>query len=200
MAKSSAQSFLEVDQIREGLVILKNNSLRGVIMTSSVNFALLSQQRQKAIISQFQEFLNSLDFTIQIVVQSRKLNLTGYFEKLEELQRNEDKELMKVQIAEYRKFISNLIEEQTIMTKDFLVLVPFDVHGVPGKELTKDKFERAKSQLWQRMEFTVLGLRRCGLDCSPLQTPELIELFWTLHHQKKAEVGYYPEIPSELIT
>lgn len=199
MAKSSAQSFLEVDQIREGIIILKNNSLRGVIMTSSVNFALLSGQRQKAIISQFQDFLNSLDFSIQIVVQSRKLNLTGYLEKLEELQRNAEKELMQVQIAEYRKFISNLIEEQTIMTKDFLVLVPFDIHNVPGKEITKNKFERSKSQLWQRMEFTVLGLRRCGLDCGVLQTPELIELFWTLHHQKKAEVGYYPEIPSELI-
>ncbi len=200
MPKSSAQSFLEIEQIKEGFLILKNKSLRGVIMTSSVNFALLSQQRQKAIISQFQEFLNSLDFTVQIVIQSRKLNLTGYLEKLEEFQRNADQELLKVQIAEYRKFINTLIEEQTIMTKNFLVLVPFDLHGIPGKEIKKEQFERARTQLWQRMEFVVLGLRRCSLDCSPLQTPELIELFWTLHHQKKAEVGYFPAIPSELIT
>src|SRR6056297_45339 len=200
MPKSSAQSFLEIEQIKEGFLILKNKSLRGVIMTSSVNFALLSQRRQKSIISQFQEFLNSLDFTVQIVIQSRKLNLTGYLEKLEEFKRNADQELLKVQIAEYRKFINTLIEEQTIMTKNFLVLVPFDLHGIPGKEIKKEQFERARTQLWQRMEFVVLGLRRCSLDCSPLQTPELIELFWTLHHQKKAEVGYFPAIPSELIT
>lgn len=201
MPKSPTQSFLEIDQIKEGVLVMKNNSLRGVIMTSSLNFALKSEDEQNAIIYQFQSFLNSLDFSIEIVVQSRRLNITGYLEKLKELESKQTIELLKIQTGEYRKFIEELIAGGSIMAKNFFVVVPFTAVEIPGlkQAKTEEQFQRAKSQLWQRLEFIVMGLRRCGLQCSPLGTEELINFFWAVYHPQEAEVGYYPEIPSELI-
>jgi len=207
---ASTQDFLEIDQIREGVIILKNKALRGVMMVSSINFALKSDEEQRAIIAQFQDFLNSLDFSVQIIIQSRKLNITGYLDKLKELENKQPNDLLRVQVQGYRQFISELVSAGTIMAKTFFVVIPFTIleaegtsatqlikgKGVPA--LTEERFQMIKQQLWQRMEFVALGLRRCGLQAIPLTTPELIELFWSLHHPKQAEVGYYPEVPPEL--
>lgn len=209
MAKSATQDFLKIKQIREGILLLKNKSFRGVLMVSSLNFALKSEDEQTAIIYQFQNFLNSMDFGCQILVQSRKLNITGYIEKLRELETNQQNELLKMQTTGYIKFIEGLVKTGTIMTKTFFLVVPFAVSNLastsitPRKkqkvpDITEETFQRCKTQLWQRMEFVVLGLRRCGLKAVPLTTGELIELFWALHHPKQAEIGYYPEIPPEL--
>jgi len=203
MPPASTQQFLEIDKIKEGVIVLKNKSLRGVLMVSSLNFALKSEDEQNAIIYQFQNLLNSLDFSIEIVVQSRRLNITGYFEKLKELEQNQENELLKMQTASYRDFVEKLISGESIMSKSFFVVVPFTLLELPGMKKTdlsleKDQFQRAKSQLWQRLEFAALGLRRCGLQCAPLSSPELIELFWSAYHPQEAEVGYYPEIPPEL--
>jgi len=206
MPEASTQQFLEIEQIREGVVVLRNKGLRGIIMTSSLNFALKSEDEQNAIIYQFQNFLNSLDFSIEIVIQSRRLNITGYFDKLKEMEEKQENELLKFQTREYRNFVKDLIAGGQILSKNFFVIVPFTLIEIPGikKEttptLTDEKFQRAKSQLWQRMEFVALGLRSCGLQCMPLNTSELIELFWSLYHPEEAEVGYYPEIPPEIIT
>lgn len=213
MPKAPTQTFLEIDQIREGIIILKSKGLRAVLMVSSLNFALKSENEQGAIVYQFQDFLNSLDFSCQILVQTRKLNITGYLESLKELEKDQESELMKMQTIEYRKFIESLVEGETIMSKNFYVVVPFSPIEAQKAELTRvltkpkkiitlteEDFWRCKNQLWQRLEFVALGLRRCGLQAVPLTTPELIELFWTLHHPKEAEVGYYPEVPPELIT
>jgi len=206
---SSSQNFIEIKEIREGVVILKNKSMRGVLMVSSLNFALKSLDEQNAIISQFQNFLNSLDFSIQIVIQSRKLNITGYLEKLKTLEAKQTNELLKIQTAEYSGFIQELISRGSIMSKSFYVVVPFAVLDMPQGgigffnkkskiEISEEKLKRGKTQLWQRMEFVAMGLRRCGLKSIPLNTSELIELFWALHHPEEATVGYYPEIPPEL--
>ena len=202
MPQATTQQFLEIEQVREGVMILRNKALRGVIMVSSLNFALKSEEEQNAIIYQFQSFLNSLDFSLEIVVQSRRLNITGYLEKLKELEKAQENELLKIQTAEYQRFIGDLIAGGAIMSKNFFVVVPFTLVEIPGMKptltLDEEKFQRCKSQLWQRMEFVALGLRRCGLQCIPLNTSELIELFWSLYHPEEAEVGYYPEIPPEL--
>ncbi len=214
MAKLSTQQFLEVDQIREGVIILKNKTLRAVLMVSSLNFALKSDEEQSAIIYQFQNFLNSLDFSCQILIQSRRLNITGYLDKLKELEKNQKIELLKIQTTEYRKFIESLVTAGTIMTKSFFVVIPyygiFEKGITAGRKLfkggapkipvlTEEEFQKEKQQLWQRMEFMALGLRRCGLQVIPLTTPEIIELLWGLYHPKEGEFGYYPELPPELI-
>jgi hypothetical protein len=214
MPKASTQQFLEISQIKEGVIVLKNHALRGVLMVSSLNFALKSEEEQNAIIYQFQSFLNSLDFSLQIVVQSRKLNNTGYLDKIKELKKKKKNELLKVQTTDYRNFIKELIKGGSIMAKSFFIVVPFTLFETKTKKatglkellkpsqiagtLTKSQFQRTKSQLWQRMEFVALGLRRTGLRSVPLNTSELIELFWAYHHPAEAEVGYYPELPPEI--
>lgn len=209
MPKGSTQEFLEVNQIREGIIVLKNRTLRGVLMVSSTNFALKSADEQNAIVYQFQSFLNSLDFSAQIVVQSRRLNITGYLDQIKALEKQQSSELMKTQIRSYYDFIKQFIESGKIMTKEFFAVIPYsptELYGVPAAKkalktvasLTEEDFQRCKVQLWQRMEFVVLGLKRMGLQAIPLNTLELTELFWRLHHPSQAERGYYPEIPPEL--
>ena len=213
MANLATQQFLEIDQIREGVIILKNKSLQGILMVSSLNFALKSEEEQNATLYQFQAFLNSLDFSCQIVIQSRQLNITGYLEKLKELEEIQQNELLRIQTKEYRGFIKQLVEQEQILVKNFFVIVPYtilEMTGLPsqGKNflkrakistLTEETFQRCKTQLWQRMEYVALSLRRSGLQAVPLTTPEIVELFWSLHHPKEAEIGFYPEFPLELI-
>ncbi len=210
MNKFSTQEFLEMKEIKEGIIILKDNTLKAVMIVSSLNFALKSQEEQESIIYQFQEFLNSLDFSCQILVQSRKLNITGYLEKLEDMEKKQTNELLKVQTGEYRKFIEELIKGGSIMSKNFYVVVPYSILETKGinaakklkkmtiPSLTEEDFRRCKNQLWQRLEFLGLGLRRCGLTAVPLTSPELVELFWSLFHPQEAETGYYPEMPPEI--
>jgi len=207
MPRPSTQEFLEIKQIRNGVIVLKNNALRAVLMVSSLNFALKTAEEQEAILYQFQNFLNSLDFTCQIVASSRRLNITGYLDKLKELEEKEENELLKLQIKEYHSFIEGLMTGGNVVQKNFYVVVPFTIFEQKGpnkrklrvfSELTEKDFQRAKGQLIQRVEFVALGLKRCGLQAIPLTTSELIELFWSLYHPLEAERGYYPEIPPEL--
>ncbi len=207
--KPSTQDFLEFDQIKDGIIILKNKGLRAVLMVSSLNFALKSTEEQNAILYQFQNFLNSLDFSCQIIVQSRRLNITGYLEKLTEIEKKEENELLKIQITDYKKFIEQITKGGSIMQKTFYVIVPFSIMKasiitekgrIPKvSTLTEEVFQRCKTQLLQRVEFVVLGLMASGLQSVPLTSLEIIELFWGLHHPAEAEQGYYPEIPSELV-
>lgn len=221
MAESATQQFLEIQDIREGVLLLKNNSIRGVLMVSSINFALKSEEEQTAIVYAFQNFLNSLDFSCQIVIQSRNINITPYLDTLKDLEDRQTNELLKQQTTAYREFIKNMVVGDTVMTKNFYVVVPYnlmEIFGMAGaskqfnflKQFSGDKknetqeikdadFQRCKTQLWQRMEFLAMGLRRCGLEAIPLTTPELIELFWAIHHPDQAEIGYYPEILPELL-
>jgi type IV secretory pathway VirB4 component len=205
--RAPTQEFLEFDQIRENVIVLKDRSLRGVMMVSSLNFALKSEEERNIVISQFQDFLNSLDFSVQILVQTKRLNITGYLDKLKEIEESQQNELLKMQITEYRNFIGELIGGGQIFTKNFYVIVPFYFLEIPGltkskdkkaEALTEERFQRAKTQLWERMEFVAAGLGKCGLQCMPLNTSQIIELLWALYHPEEAEVGYYPEIPPEM--
>jgi len=209
--KIPTQNFIPVEKIKEGIMILKNQSLRGVIVVSSLNFGLKSAEEQTAIIYQFQNFLNSLDFQIQILVESRRINMTGYIEKLKNMEKGQKNELLKMQTAEYIKFIEEIIGGGSIMTKSFYITVPYfplteltsfipEGEGVNKEQLTEQKFQAAKYQLYQRMEYIALGLRRCGLKSAPLNTAEIIELLWSNYHPQEAEYGYYPELPPELTT
>ncbi len=218
MAETATQAFLEIKDIREGVLLLKNSSIRGVLMVSSLNFALKSEEEQTAIVYAFQNFLNSLDFFCQIVIQSRNINITPYLDGLKDLEDKQLNDLLKKQTIAYREFIKSMVVGDTVMTKNFYVVVPYTLMEILGigsagklfnifsqnkkdqnKEMNDADFQRCKTQLWQRMEFLAMGLRRCGLEAIPLTTPELIELFWAIHHPEQAEIGYYPEILPELL-
>jgi len=188
-------------------------------MVSSINFALKSEEEQTAIIYAFQNFLNSLDFFCQIVIQSRNINITPYLDGLKDLEERQTNGLLRKQTSSYREFIKSMVIEDTVMTRNFYIVVPYnlmEIFGLKGAKkqfdvskigttgqqnqpMKDDEFQRCKTQLWQRMEYLSMGLRRCGLDAVPLTTPELIELFWSIHHPDQAEIGYYPEILPELL-
>jgi len=206
---ATTQDFLQFEQIRDGIIILKNKGLRAILMVSSLNFVLKSAEEQNAILYQFQNFLNSLDFSCQILVLSRRLNITGYLDKLAEIEKKEENELLQVQISEYRKFIDQIMKGGSVMQKTFYIVVPFSIgetQSFGGNikrtakiSLTEQDFQRAKNQLMQRVEFIVLGLRSCSLEAIPLNTLEISELLWSVYHPSEAERGYYPEMPSELL-
>ncbi|OQB10696.1 MAG: hypothetical protein BWY21_00177 [Parcubacteria group bacterium ADurb.Bin216] len=120
-----SQDFIQVQQIREGLMIMKDASMKGVLAVSSLNFALKSDEEQEAIIYNFQNFLNSLDFTCQILVTSRKVNIAGYIEKLKGIEKTQQNELLRMQTTDYRKFIEEIVLGGTIMTKSFYVVIPY---------------------------------------------------------------------------
>ena len=213
MFGATAQNFIDVENVKESVLILKDHSLRGILMASSLNFALKAHDEQEATIYQFQNFLNSLDFSCQVLIQSRKLNMTGYIEFLKGLEDNQKNELLQAQTRDYRQFIEQLVSNSSIMTKAFYIVVPFylsESHGttVAGgtlmsfkavPTLTEELFQMAKNQLFQRMEFLALGLRRCGIYSAVLQTQEIAELLWGLYHPAEAQVGYNPIIPPEFL-
>lgn len=200
----SAQQFLAIDTIREDVVLLKDGGLRVILMCSSLNFALKSEDEQDAIIFQYQNFLNSLDFNLQFVIHSRRLNIVPYLEALHERQKEEDNELLKIQIAEYRDFIKTFVDMTNIMSKTFYVVIPFtppileqagllrDIASSLG--LIKEKsviangsFAEYKNQLWQRVDTVIAGLQRFGVRSVSLNTEELIELFYGLYNPTEFE-------------
>jgi len=197
MAVSKAtQDFVPIKEIRDGVVILKSGGMRAVVMVSSLNFALKSPDEQQAIIMQFQNFLNALDFSIQISIQSRELDIRPYIALLEERYKNELGDLMKIQIREYIQFIKSFVEQSSIMTKSFFVVVPYDsaiissssnpMANILGKNNTPasaakaktDNFDESRTQLEQRIGVVQQGLTRCGLRSTQLGTEELVELFY----------------------
>ena len=199
MAESATQGFLEVQDIREGILLLKNNTIRGILMVSSINFALKSEEEQTAIIYAFQNFLNSLDFSIQISIQSRELDIRPYLALLEERYKGELSDLMKIQIKEYIAFIKAFVEQSSIMTKTFFIVIPFAqtlitpssnniVSNLLGKKQApsaqaggqNDTFIENRTQIEQRIGVVQSGLIRCGLKSVELGTDEIVELFYKI--------------------
>lgn len=194
-ASLSTQDFVPVAQVRDGIVVLKDGSLRAILLASSINFALKSEDEQTAFIVQFQNFLNSLDFSCQIFVQSRMLDIRPYIATLEVQFKSQLDDLMRVQIREYIEFIKSFTEAANIMTKNFFVVVPYSPavtvqQGGLAKlnpfakkgtnaEATKT-FEEHVSQLEQRISIVQQGLVRTGVRTVQLGTEEAIELLYKM--------------------
>ena len=122
----ATQEFVPIKEVRDGVIILKDGSLRALLMASSINLALKSNDEQQAIIGQFQNFLNSLEFTVQFFIESRDLDVRPYIALLEERYALELDDLMKIQIREYIAFIKDFTERANIMAKNFFIVVPYD--------------------------------------------------------------------------
>lgn len=207
---AAAQQFLPIDSIREDVIVLKDGGFRVILMCSSFNFALKSVDEQEAIIFQYQNFLNALDFPLQFVIHSRRINIEPYLESLAERQKEEDSELLKIQIGEYIEFIKTFVGATNIMSKVFYAVVPFtpailEKGGILGKisslvsrtadngrALDARTFEERKHQLWQRADTVIEGLQRFGIRSVPLNTEELIELFYGLYNPTEFEKTVTP--------
>ena len=210
LASKASQEFVKIKEIRDGIVILKDGGLRAVLMASSINFALKSEDNQQAIISQFQSFLNSLDFSVQIVVQSRRFDIKPYITLLEARAQEQKNELLKLQTKEYIGFVQKFTEGTNIMNKSFFIIVPYTgamVQVKGGAEGISMKFkegigmgkkagtmaepskgfEENKIQLEQRVGVVEQGLIRTGIRVAQLGTEEVVDLFYQLFNPGETE-------------
>ena len=199
----ATQEFVPLKEVRNGYAILKDGSMRAIVMASSLNFALKSEEEQNAILYQFQDLLNSLDFSIQIFVQSRKLDIRPYLALLDERIKEQMNDLMRIQTQEYIGFVKNFTETTNIMTKTFFIVVPYSPatlqKGNPFKNLfsrrTSDEakrddqelFEENRAQLEERVSVIEQGLIRCGVRVAELGTEEIIELFYKIFNPGETE-------------
>lgn len=200
----AAQEFVPIKEIRDGIVVLKDGTLRAVVLANSINLSLKSADEQRAIILQFQNFLNSLDFSTQIVVQSRKLDIRPYLLTLENREKALNEPLLKLQTKEYIEFIRKFTESVSIMTKSFFVVVPFSrislkresqklagllskKHEPESAEVTELDFEEQRSQLEQRVNVVEQGLAACGIKSVQLGTEEAVELFYKVFNPGEQE-------------
>lgn len=195
---SSTQRYVGVEEIRDGVLTLKTGALRAVLLVSSINFDLKSSEEQDAIIAQYQNFLNSLDFPIQIVVQSRRFNIDPYVDLLRDKEAQQANELLRFQMREYQGFIKNLTEISNIMSKLFYIVVPFspaeNMHGGFFRKITDifhqkrtvglkvEAFDIYRTQLMQRVEHVIAGLSPIGIRATALETEELIELLYNSYN------------------
>lgn len=197
MLGTASQKFIPIKTIRDGLLILNNNEYRSVLMTNSLNLALKGEDEQTAIIKQFQAFFNSLDFPVQIFVQSRRSDIGPYIALLNDRVKSAEGELLKLQIVEYIDYIKTFSESINLMTKHFFVVVPYVPatissfseassslfsFGKKEEKLSEENknFSEIRQQMLERVSVVTEGLTRCGLHVSTLGTEELIELFYEL--------------------
>ncbi len=201
------QNLVEIKKIKDGTVYLKNGGLVQVIVVGGINFDLKSEGEQNAIIATFQKFLNSLDFRTQFFIHSRKVNIQKYLDNMQERKKNEENELLKIQIDEYINFIKSFVEQNAIISKNFFVVVPYDstadVSGAAGgilsffKKPSGDKkiptpeegvrIQENLEQLRNRAEGVISGLTQMGLKAIPMEDDELTELFYNLYNPQLVE-------------
>lgn len=199
----STQKYLDIAEIKDDTVVLRDGGTRAVLLVSSINFALKGEDEQNAIIQAYVSFLNSLSFPLQIVIQSRNLNIDGYLTKLENLEKEQTNELLRLQIADYRAFLRDLLDLGEIMTKKFYVTVPYSGANREKKKfwertmdaisparaitLSQKKFNRSREELMKRVDFVISGLSSIGLKSVPLDTQSLIELFYNTYNPEVAD-------------
>lgn len=194
----ATQSFLRMSEIKNDTVVVDDGTLRAILNVSSTNFDLKSQDEQDSIIFNFQRFLNSLDFSVQILMQSRKMEIGGYLEKLKRLSEKQTNELLRVQTVEYIEFISRLVENASIMNKNFYVIVPLGesvfpqaagffsrlLGGGKARQIAQkiENFEKAKERLDNRVSAILSNLSGIGIRGQRMKTEEIIQLYYNSYN------------------
>ncbi len=189
--KTTTQEFVPIKDIKQNVVILKDGRMCSILLASSINFALKSLDEQRAILGQFQNFLNTLDFSIQFYIQSRRLDIEPYLEQLREREPLQDNDLMKIQLREYMSFIKTFVTEVDVMSKNFFIVVPYSSQSIDigsgissifgrgtSSDVTEEKFEEQRLQLEQRASLVEQGLNRIGVRTIALEDEALVELYY----------------------
>ena len=199
---SSTQQYLDIAEFREDTVIMRDGTLRAVLLVASINFALKSEDEQNAIIAAYVGFLNNLDFPLQIVIQSRELNIDNYLSFLKQKEKEQTNELLKIQTAEYLQYVGELISLGKIMNKKFYMVVAYNPlsdkqKGFFGKileslrpasliKMKEEKFLKRRLELTRRVENVIGGLASMGVNAISLDTQSLIELFYNTYNPETA--------------
>ena len=198
--RASTQEFLEIDDIKDDLVILKDGSCCLIIKTSAVNFGLLSQEEQDAIIFAYAAFLNSLSFPLQILIFSRKMDISSYLDKIAKLEENQESGKIRNQIRKYYQFILEVVKENKVLEKNFYLVIPFSSLELGAKSAatlfpTKKRLpfpkdyilQRAKTALYPKKDHILRQLGRVGLKGEQLSNPKLIELFYEIFNPQASQ-------------
>ncbi len=194
----ATQRFLDISEIRDDMVVLNDGTVRAILLVSSINFALKSTDEQEAIIQSYMTFLNSLEYPVQIVIQSRRMNIDAYTQSLIDQQRKTTNELLRLQINDYRTFVSALVELGEIMQKRFYVVVPYDpitnkrkgffnrlqeaLSPTIAAKLNTKQLEERHQQLGRRADIISGQLLSMGLQSARLDTQGLIELYYDCYN------------------
>ena len=208
----STQNLVSIHEIRDSILILKDSSMRAIIEVSAINFELRSEDEQTAITQNFQRFINSIDFPLQICIVSRRLYIDNYLKLAAEASGQLDNELLRIQASEYMKFIKELSSLTNIMSKKFYIVVPYYIFESPTKsglgssiksifgsatttqEISEEKFATYKNQLMQRSELIFGGLVGLGLRTRLLERDELVKMFYDLYNPVTRTADEKPKI------
>lgn len=207
---NSTQNTLQIAEIRDGIVIMNDGSFRAVMMMKSINFDLMSPQEQESVEYGYQGFLNSLYFPVQIFLRSQKVDIQPYIEKLDKIRTEHDNMLLAMLMEDYITYIDQLAMQTNIMDKKFYVVIPYFANenptdlassqsknffsglmGVlnPKEErvtINENDLEKAKAELRNRVQSVLGGLQQCGVQGLPLDTEELIELYYDTYNPDTA--------------
>lgn len=223
---NSTQNMLQIAEIRDGIVIMNDGSFRSVVMVKSINFDLMSRQEQEAIEYNYQNFLNSLYFPIQIFIRSQKVDIAPYLEKLDKIRSEHDNMLLALLMDDYIGYITALAQQTNIMDKKFYIVIPFFPHVDVQKALTQSKnfvtgfsdlfsnkeqhvvineedLEKAKTELRTRVQAVLSGLLQSNIQALPLDTQELIELFYDTYNPDTAtrqQLKNFNSLSADVIT
>jgi len=204
--QNSTQNSLQIAAIRDGIVIMKDGTFRSVVLAKSINFDLMSPQERDAVEYAYMGFLNSLYFDIQILIRSRKIDMRPYLERLNKIRIEMDNMLLGMLMEDYIYFIDDLVQQTNIMSKEFYLVVPYAAEIDAGKALKASKgvfsnlfgnkngvvtideasLEKAKTELKNRVQNVVSGLVQMGVQSMPLDTQELIELYYNTYNPDTA--------------
>jgi hypothetical protein len=223
---NSTQNLLQIAEIRDGIVIMNDGSYRSVVMVKSINFDLMSQQEQEAVEYSYQSFLNSLYFPLQIFIRSQKVDLQPYIEKLDKIRTEHDNMLLAMLMDDYIAYIDQLGQQTNIMDKKFYIVIPYFPHTDVQKALSQSKnfvtgivglfnskeqhvvineveLEKAKTELRNRVQAVLSGLLQCGVQGLPLDTQELIELYYDTYNPDTAtrqQLKNFNDLNADIIT
>ena len=194
----ATQRYLDIAEIRDDMVIMNDGTVRSVLLVSSINFALKSEDEQEAIISSYVTFLNGLDYPIQVVIQSRRMNIDNYILALGEQEKKTENDLLRAQIGDYRAFVTQLVELGHIMQKRFYVVIPYDpltnkkrgfmqrlslvLSPAAAAKLNEKQLEDRREQLSRRTSMAGGNLLSMGLQTARLDTQGLIELYYNAYN------------------
>lgn len=186
--KASTQTFVGIENIRDDVVLLKDNSCVLIIETGAVNFALLSQEEQESMIYAYANLINSLSFPIQILMLSKKSDISSYLEYLDDRIRLQKNSLLKKKLVDYKSFIENIVRKNIVLQKRFFIVIPFSPlelgpAGVNSKRLNKEYIiSRAKTSLYPKRDHLLRLLAKIGLKANTLQKQAITELFYNLYN------------------
>lgn len=192
------QQYLDILEIRDDSVVLKDGTLRAVVLVASINFSLKSEEEQSAVIEAYTQFLNTIDYPLQIVIQSRRLEIDDYLKTLSGLEQKQTNELLQLQTRDYRQFVAELVQIADIMTKRFYVVIPyspkvdrpakffsrlFDIFSPTATiHLKQKQFDEYRTELFKRVDNTMNALDSAGLKSVILDTQSLIELYYNSYN------------------